>query len=50
MNNGDQKCDAAFIEEVKWRWEFEHTIDAYNFPRLLALAEKGAIFEFHKKE
>ena len=37
----ENKCDGAFIEEVEGRWEFQHTIDAFTFPRLLDLAKRG---------
>ena len=37
----EEKCDGAFLEEVEARWEFDKTIDAYTFPRLLALAKQS---------
>lgn len=36
----ETQCDEAFLEEVQGQFEFHHTINASDFPRLLAIAKK----------
>ena len=43
------KCDGAFLEEVRNRWDFQRTIASYSFPRLLRLAEKSGILQTENK-
>jgi hypothetical protein len=41
----DNVCDDAFLLEVESKWEIFKTIDAFTFPRLLALAKRARVLE-----
>ena len=41
----EDENDGALLEKAKWAWEFTKTIDAYDFPRILELADIGYEFK-----
>ena len=37
------QCDGAFIEGVEDRWEYVHSIDACDIPRLIGMAKRNIV-------